>query len=248
MTQEHTSPIDAPKFAIVTGAASGIGKAITRILLKNDFTVGALDCDQEALLNLSTELPHPERISTQLCDVGSEKSIEKAIGELGFEELFLLVCNGGPVNPVLGEITDIETSDWLRFIDTHLTGAFILARTCTPALRRGKGSIVNIASTRALMSEAGTFGYTAAKGGMVALTHALAVSLGPKVRANTILPGWIAHDHSSLSAEDHAQHPVGRVGEDRDIAQALMYLAHADFVTGESLVVDGGMTKKMIYV
>jgi NAD(P)-dependent dehydrogenase (short-subunit alcohol dehydrogenase family) len=126
-------------------------------------------------------------------------------------------------------------------------------------LRRSRGTIVNIASTRALMSEPDTESYSASKGGLVALTHALAVSLGSDVRVNCISPGWI--DVSSrqkrsrrqaeiLSEADHAQHPVGRVGRVEDVAAMAVFLASAEsgFVTGQNFVVDGGMTRKMIYV
>ena len=104
-----------------------------------------------------------------------------------------------------------------------------------------------MASTRALQSEPDTFAYAAAKGGVTSLTHAMAVSLGPEVRVNAIAPGWINSSGEALSEEDHAQHPVGRVGEPSDIADAVLYLADAGFVTGQVLVVDGGMTRKMIY-
>ena len=101
-------------------------------------------------------------------------------------------------------------------------------------------------STRAFMSEPDTEAYAASKGAMVALTHAMAISLGPKIRVNAVAPGWIS-DGRGLSEEDNAQHPVGRVGRPDDIAGAVLYLAEAGFVTGQVLTVDGGMTKKMIY-
>jgi len=119
--------------------------------------------------------------------------------------------------------------------------------------------VINIASTRALMSEQHTEAYSASKAGLLGLTHALAISLGPQIRVNAILPGWIdvstwkrsdlAHQEP-LTAEDHRQHPVGRVGRPHDIAAACLYLAseEASFITGQALVADGGMTVKMIYV
>lgn len=103
-----------------------------------------------------------------------------------------------------------------------------------------------MASTRAMMSEGGDFAYAAAKGGMVGLTQALAVQLGPRVRVNAIAPGWIT-DADDLRPEDHRQHPAGRVGRPQDIVDAVLYLAQAGFVTGEVLTIDGGMTRKMIY-
>jgi NAD(P)-dependent dehydrogenase (short-subunit alcohol dehydrogenase family) len=112
-----------------------------------------------------------------------------------------------------------------------------------------KGAIINIASTRAFMSEAGTEAYSASKGGIVALTHATAVSLGPKgIRVNSISPGWIETRGGKHSRRDRLQHPVGRVGAPADIARACLYIAEeAGFMTGQNLTLDGGMSVKMIY-
>lgn len=118
-------------------------------------------------------------------------------------------------------------------------------RSAVPLMGEG-ASIVNMVSTRAFMSEPETEAYAASKGGLVALTHALAVSLGPKIRVNAIAPGWVT-DETDLRKKDHAQHPVGRVGRPKDIADGVLYLAGAGFMTGQVLVLDGGMTRKMIY-
>jgi NAD(P)-dependent dehydrogenase (short-subunit alcohol dehydrogenase family) len=124
-----------------------------------------------------------------------------------------------------------------------------MAKYAAPFLRQAKGAIVNIASTRAMMSEPDSEAYAASKGGVVALTHALAVSLGPDVRVNCISPGWIeTRKDAKHSDADRAQHPAGRVGVPQDIAELAAYLISAGFVTGQNVVVDGGMTKKMIYV
>ena len=137
--------------------------------------------------------------------------------------------------------------EWNRRIGTNLTAAFLMTKHAATLLRRSGGAIVNIASTRALQSEPDTEAYAASKGGLVGLTHALAMSLGPEVRVNCVSPGWIAH--TPVRKKDHAQHPVGRVGRDQDIAALVAYLISdaAGFITGQNFVVDGGMTKKMIY-
>ena len=131
----------------------------------------------------------------------------------------------------------------------------LLAKHCAPYLRAHSGAIVNLASTRAAQSEPDTEAYAASKGGLLALTHALAISLGPEIRVNAVSPGWIdARDPSVRRAEplteaDHAQHPAGRVGTVEDVAAMVAWLLsrNAGFVTGQEFVVDGGMTKKMIY-
>ena len=123
------------------------------------------------------------------------------------------------------------------------------AAVAAPHLRRARGAIVNIASTRAVQSEPQTEAYAAAKGGMVALTHALAISLGPQVRVNCVSPGWIDTGKTKLRRVDHEQHPVGRVGRPEDVAQLVAFLLSdaAGFATGQDYILDGGMTRKMIY-
>ena len=117
------------------------------------------------------------------------------------------------------------------------------------ALRQSRGSIVNIASTRSAMSEPDTFAYSASKGGIVSLTHSLAASLAPDVRVNCVSPGWMDVRGEALRPEDHAQHWAGRVGIPADIGEMVAYLLSpkAGFITGTNMVVDGGMTRKMIY-
>ncbi len=187
----------------------------------------------------------PRDVRHVKCDVADEGSVRDAYAELGSDGLDLLVNNAGIADPVTGPITELSLQDWRRVTDSHLTGAFLMTRAAVPILRDG-GSIVNMASTRAFMSEPQTEAYAAAKGGLVALTHALAVSLGPRLRVNAIAPGWISGE-SDLRKVDHAQHPVGRVGRPEDVAQAVIYLTEAGFMTGQVLVLDGGMTRKMIY-
>jgi len=165
-----------------------------------------------------------------------------------FGRLDALVNNAGIASPANGPVEQLALAEWNRRIGVNLTGAFLVTKHAVPHLRRVRGAIVNIASTRALQSEPDTEAYAAAKGGLVALTHALAVSLGPKVRVNCVSPGWIAH--ARVKQQDHEQHPVGRVGRDRDVAELVAFLLSdaAGFATGQNYVLDGGMTRKMIYL
>ncbi|TMV88261.1 SDR family oxidoreductase [Thioclava sp. BHET1] len=229
--------------AVVTGGAHGIGRAIARDLAASGWHVAVFDVDTAALESLEGA----RGIHAIACDLSRERDIEAAVAEAGLSHIDLLVNNGGPANPASGPLDTMSLKDWNSWIGPHLTGTFLTTRECLPALRAAKGAVVNIASTRALQSEPDTYGYAAAKGGVVALTHAMAVGLGPDLRVNAIAPGWINTGEAELSQADHTQHPAGRVGEPEDIVQAVRYLSTARFVTGQVLVVDGGMTRKMIY-
>jgi NAD(P)-dependent dehydrogenase (short-subunit alcohol dehydrogenase family) len=147
-------------------------------------------------------------------------------------------------------VRSLTIAEWRRVLDVNLTAAFLLAKASERALRTSGGAFVSIASTRAAMSEPNTEAYAASKGGLVALTHALAMSLAP-VRVNCVSPGWIATtDYNKLRRKDHAQHPAGRVGKPEDIAGIVAWLLDGErsgFVTAANFTVDGGMTKKMIY-
>jgi NAD(P)-dependent dehydrogenase (short-subunit alcohol dehydrogenase family) len=156
-------------------------------------------------------------------------------------------------------VSKLSLNEWNRVIAVNLTGTFLCAKYAAPHLKKEHGVILNIASTRAFMSEPDTEAYSASKGGIIALTHALAVSLGPEVRVNCISPGWIEvrewrkksqRNKPDLSALDHSQHPAGRVGEPEDIASLAEFLIsdEAGFISGANFIADGGMTRKMIYV
>jgi len=248
------------KSAIVTGGAQGIGRGIVQHLLDQGWRVGIFDADGEAVAEMRDRLPQAP-LFARTVDVGDESAVADAVAAWrGFagDRLDLLVSNAGIADPYTGPIEDLALETWRKWQDSHLTGGFLMTRACVPLLRAAKGSIVFMASTRALQSEPQTEAYAAAKGGLCALTHALAISLGPDIRVNAILPGWIETRDWQKAGErqpvehrpiDCEQHPVGRVGTPQDIAATVAFLASegAGFITGQQFVVDGGMTRKMIY-
>src|SRR5262249_9767893 len=152
------------------------------------------------------------------CDVSDESAVNALLAGVAAEEgrLDALVCNAG-IN-VRRPIGELSLAEWERVIGTNLTSTFLLVRASEHLLRASKGAVVTIASTRAHMSEAHTEAYAASKGGLLALTHALSISLSPQVRVNCISPGWIFTKGEPPRAEDHAFHPAGRVGTPEDIA------------------------------
>jgi NAD(P)-dependent dehydrogenase (short-subunit alcohol dehydrogenase family) len=239
----------AKPVALVTGGANGIGRAVARHLLAAGWRVGIVDLPGSGLKRAFP--PRPRNIALIEGDVREEETISRAVETSleRFGRLDAVVSNAGIM--IRKPIHRLTLAEWRRVIDTNLTAAFLLARAAERPLRKTRGAMVLIASTRALMSEANTESYSASKGGLVALTHALAISLGPEVRVNCISPGWIAtKNYSALSRRDHSQHPAGRVGKPEDIAEIAAFLLdgkRSGFITGANFVVDGGMTRKMIY-
>jgi NAD(P)-dependent dehydrogenase (short-subunit alcohol dehydrogenase family) len=236
--------------ALVTGAGHGIGRAIARTLLETGWRLGAVDLPGKGLARAFAA--HPRSVAVIEGDVAHEPTASRAVGAVmeKFGRLDAVISNAGiSRNKPIAKLT---LEEWRRVVDVNLTAAFLLARAAEKPLRRAKGAIVLIASTRALMSEANTEAYSASKGGLVALAHALAMSLAPEVRVNCVSPGWImTGDYASLKRRDHVQHPAGRVGKPADIAEIVTFLIdpqRAGFITGANVVVDGGMTRKMIYV
>ena len=249
------------KVAIVTGGAQGIGKCIALTLLREGMCVVIADLDEEAGAECVEEYSPIGRIAFIPTQVNQESAVENCVRKTVemFGRLDAIVNNAG-----IGtgrEIEKLTLEEWNTVIGTNLTSCFLMTKYGIAHLRKSKGAIVNIASIKgflAIASEAHSESYCAAKGGVIALTHALAISQGPSVRVNCISPGWIVTDTwrkkrmaglRKLSAENHAQHPVGRVGWPEDIAGMVRYLLsdEAGFITGQNFVVDGGMSKKLTY-
>jgi NAD(P)-dependent dehydrogenase (short-subunit alcohol dehydrogenase family) len=234
----------------VSGGAHGIGAGIARRFAREGYAVSIADPDEEAGEAVAREIRDTGVKTTFVrADVSRPADvtrwIETTIRELGSVDV--LVNNAGIARnrPFL----ELSPEDFDAVIGVNLRGTFLCSQAAARwMLAHGGGAIVNIASTRAFMSEAGTEAYSASKGGIVALTHASAISLGPSVRVNCVCPGWIETRQAPVTSErDHTQHPAGRVGTPDDVADACLYFVRATFVTGQHLNVDGGMTVKMIY-
>ncbi|WP_214768987.1 glucose 1-dehydrogenase [Exiguobacterium sp. s39] len=239
---------------IITGAANGIGAELARTYATHGANVVLADIDQMTGDELVQQIEEDGGTSYFYhLDIQHEKDvqllIEKAIEHTG--RIDIVINNAGIM--IRKPLLELSLEEWDRVHHTNLRSIFLTTKAATPYLKQSKsgGRIVNLASTRAFMSEPHTESYASTKGGIFALTHALAVSLGEDgILVNAIAPGWIeTGDYQELSPEDHSQHPAGRVGKPSDVARAALYLTHPDndFLTGETLVLDGGMTRKMIY-
>lgn len=239
------------KIIVISGGANNIGKGVALRFLNNGWQVGIIDHDKKALEEF------PQKANENMFLYAGDVSDEFAVAEFyillkeRFGKLDAIVNNAA-----IGQFKnflDLSVGEWKRAIDVNLTGYFLMARFGVPLMLKnpGKGAIVNISSTRALMSEPGNEAYSSSKAGILGLTHALANSLGPNVRVNAICPGWILHEGEQVSEQDHKQHLTGRAGTIEDIASLIEFLVDDEksgFITGQYFVIDGGMTKKMIYV
>ncbi|MBB6636993.1 SDR family NAD(P)-dependent oxidoreductase [Cohnella thailandensis] len=240
---------------LITGATGGIGRDLARAYSE----LGA-----SAFL---TDLPNGEgeKLARELRTAGGKATFYQAdlaeaesaalimdAAQREFGRIDILINNAG--FGIWKSPLELSIEEWDSVLNVNLRGTFLCSREAAKVMKRQGtgGAIVNIASTRAVQSEPNSEAYAASKGGILSITHALALSLGPdRIRVNAISPGWIDNGKfGELRPEDHEQHPAGRVGTTMDIARACFYLTDPDndFVTGINLTVDGGMTRKMIYV
>ncbi len=230
------------RVALVTGGARGIGRATAARLARDGWRVVVADRNDAAAADFAARFVR--------ADVSDEAAVARLIEGIREQEGRLdgLVCNAGFM--IRKPLRDLSLAEWQAVLGTNLTSTFLLVRAAEDLLRAAHGAIVTVASTRAHQSEPNTESYSASKGGLLALTHALAISLGPDVRANCVSPGWIDVRGEALRPEDHAQHPAGRVGRPEDPAALIAWLLgpESGFLTGAEFVTDGGMTRKMIYV
>ncbi|ETI69959.1 glucose 1-dehydrogenase [Neobacillus vireti] len=242
------------KTVVITGAGNGIGRGIAFLYAEKGANVVLADIDEKAGTQTVGMIKEQggEALFIQT-DVKLETDIERLmeITNQTYGQIDILINNAG--KGLFKSPYEVSIDEWDDIINTNLRSVFLGSREAAKYMRLNKegGSIVNIASTRAIMSEPNSESYAATKGGIVAITHALAASFSKdRITVNAISPGWIeTGDYTKLSALDHEQHLSKRVGKPDDIARACLYLTakENDFVTGINLVVDGGMTRKMIY-
>ena len=227
------------KNIIITGASKGIGRVIAKSLRK-----------KYHIINIDIVENKMDGVDFYKCDLSDKGQLLKTINKIksNIDTLFALINNAAIFSHKILEKQTFE--EWENILSVNLTAPYILSKEFAIFLKESQGHIINISSTRALMSEVGTEAYSASKGGISSLTHALSISLSPEVKVNSITPGWINTDENYLPTKnDNFQHPSGRVGVPDDVVDVVKFLLkNRGFITGSDFVIDGGMTKKMIYV
>ncbi|OAS17663.1 SDR family NAD(P)-dependent oxidoreductase [Paenibacillus oryzisoli] len=244
------------KIAVITGGGQGIGRAIALSFAREGYGISIADIHQDkGLETIELLRAFTDDALFMQVDVSRTEEVEQWLAHTSrvLGSIDVLVNNAGVMHNK--DVLELRSDQFMHVIAVNLGGTFHCSQAAARIMKaqeRG-GAIINISSTRAVMSEPNTEAYSASKGGISALTHAMAISLGGYgIRVNAISPGWIeVRDDGSYSHSeaDRNQHPVGRVGRPEDIAAACLYLASekAGFLTGQNLTIDGGMSVKMIY-
>ncbi|EME41489.1 hypothetical protein DOTSEDRAFT_135187 [Dothistroma septosporum NZE10] len=264
----------ASKAFLITGAGRGIGRGLSRLLLEKGHRVVLVDYNQRELHHTADKLGQTFKdgqdfaaIECDLRDPHHIRGVAEAARSFFAGNLDCLINNAANTSGVGGShLSELSLEDWNNSIETNLTAPMLMSQACLSMLqsqgsRSAGGSIINMSSTRARMSEPNNEPYSATKAGLLGLTQSMAVSLGELgIRVNAILPGWInvsneckeADDEGQsweegLNKNDHEWHLTGRVGKVEDVLRAVEYLVDSEFATGEEMVVDGGVTRKMVY-
>lgn len=243
------------KVCVVTGGANGIGHCIVNEFVNKGAKVAFIDLDQQAGEAALSKIKDKDGEGLFFCgDIAENSFMESFAAEVinSYGRIDYLI-NNACINRK-GILSGCEYDDFNYVLKVGVTAPYILSKVFLPHFAPF-GAIVNISSTRAIMSQRDTESYTAAKGGILSLTHAMAISLAGRIRVNCVSPGWIDTGNENnetegkVSLADKTQHPVGRIGNPMDIARTVMFLCHEDsgFITGQNIVIDGGMTKQMIY-
>ena len=248
---KHTSKKTNSKRVFITGGANGIGKAIVKAFRQKNYPVAFCDKDETSGLQTAKETG----AAFYLVDIQNKEALENCMLKIikRWGDIDILINNAGV--SLFSDLTETSVEDFDQILSINLRPVFITSRLL--AIHRKAqdspqhyGRIINICSTRHLMSEPGSEGYAASKGGIYSLTHALALSLAKQhITVNSISPGWIDTDFKEYQGPDALQQPAGRVGNPLDIANMVLFLCspRAGFINGENICIDGGMTRQMIY-
>ena len=265
-----------PLHFLITGAARGIGRGLSRLLLERGHRVYLVDSDAEELGYMKARVLRPRfheknAFESLVADLRKPEQISDAVAQAGAffnGRLDVLINNAAYTGVIDKPFESLSLEEWNKAVETNLTAPMLLSQACLPLLKAQKekgrdhgGTIINMSSTRARQSEPGGEAYGATKAGLVGLTQSLATSLAEMgITVNAILPGWInvanecreadekgARWEDGLSNEDHRWHPSGRVGRVEDVLGAVEFLVRERFVNGQEIVVDGGVSRKMVY-
>lgn len=256
---------------LITGAGRGIGRGLSRLLLNAGHRVFLLDNNAPELLhtieNLSVKHTRDKDFAYKVCNLRQPSEIILAVAAAMklFGGVLDVLVNNAAYTEAVGKssLEKLDLDEWNASLEVNLTAPMLVTKACLPMLEASEegGCVIHMSSTRAFMSERNNEPYSATKAGLLGLTQSMAVSLAKQgIRVNAICPGWINVSdeckeaderdqdwEEGLTREDHRWHLAGRVGKVDDVWRAVMFLVESEFVTGTEMVVDGGVTRKMVY-